>query len=184
MAKRRKHGRRRHRTGNIIATRRLNGLGSLKQPASFTGAVVPPLAGGALTGGTTLALEHVGGVPATMQQYAPAIGLGAGAAAALAMVYLVGKPQALASFTASAMVAGTLFLKKYLETPSAKGLGRGYHDMGAIVAEQMRGLPAGGVGAIVMEPYGQQGYGNQGGGERVSLGSINSKAFGTPGFEM
>lgn len=196
MAKR-KH--RRHRTGSVITTRRINGLGNLKNPSSLTGAVVPPLVGGAVAGGTTLALEqmavstsglgrgmHLGmAAPGWMHDWAPAIGLGAAALVSLSMVWFAGRPQALSSFASAAATSGTLFAKKYLE--SAPAATKGVRGIGAVVPEQLAGLPAQGVGAIVMEPYGQQGYGNYGGGERVNvsgLSAINAGAFGTPGFEM
>jgi len=193
MAKRKK-GRRGHRTGSVITTRRLNGLGNIKQPSSLAGAVVPPLAAGIVTGGVTVAAEQLitpdgtGGAMDMLHNYAPLVGLVAGGMTSLALRYMAGKPQALAGLTASVMVSGTLLLKRYIESaPATAGMGymyRGHRQMGAVVAEQLNGLPAGGMGAIVMEPYGQQGYGNPGGGARVSLGAINPSAFGTPGFDM
>ena len=39
-----------------------------------------------------------------------------------------------------------------------------------------------GTGAVVMSPTQGLGYGAYSGGETVSLGSVNSEAFGTPGF--
>jgi len=199
MSKKRK--RRGHRTGSVITTRRLNGLGNLKQPASFTGAVVPPLAGGIMTGAATFATEYfttpdgTGGVQDTLHKYAPMVGIGVGGLTSLALMFTAGKPQALASFVSTLVVGATLLVDNYLDaTPTVaakdattKGLGymyRGRRQMGAVVAEKLNGLPARGMGAIVMEPYGQQGYGNAGGGEKVSLGAINPSAFGTPGFDM
>jgi hypothetical protein len=193
MAKRRK--RRGHRTGSVITTRRLNGLGNLKQPASFTGAVVPPLVGGVVTGAATFATEYftmsAAATPDTTQgmlhKYAPVVGMGIGGLASLALMATAGKPQALASFATSLAVGITMLVDNYLDANPMKGVGymyRGRRQMGAVVAEQLHGLPARGVGALVMEPYGQQGYGNPGGGEKVSLGAINPGAFGTPGFDM
>jgi len=202
MSKRKKKG---HRTGSVITTRRLNGLGNLKQPASFTGAVVPPLAGGFLTGAATFATEHfttpdgTGGLQDTLHKYAPVVGMGVGGLTSLALMFTAGKPQALASLVSTLVVGATLLVDGYLDAQpvaaaktataaaGTSGLGymyRGRRQMGAVVAEKLNGLPARGVGAIVMEPYGQQGYGNAGGGEKVSLGAINPSAFGTPGFDM
>lgn len=194
MAKRKKRGRRGHRTGSVITTRRLNGLGNIKQPASFAGAVVPPLAAGLLTGAATLAAENLstpdgtGGMRDMIYNWSPVVGMAVGGLTSLALMFTAGKPQAFAGLTTSLMVGGTLLVKKYIESGSTtSGLGymyRGRRQMGAVVAEQLHGLPARGMGALVMEPYGQQGYGNPGGGEKVSLGTINPSAFGTPGFDM
>jgi hypothetical protein len=192
MAKRKK-GRRGHRTGSVITTRRLNGLGNLKQPTSFVGAFVPPFAGGALAGGGAIAAEQLtatagaGSTLAMVHDWAPAVGLAAGSLGSLGLMAMAGKPAGLAAFAGTAAVAFTLFIKKYLDSAPAtqSGLYRGRRQMGAVVAEQaLHGLPGRGVGALVMEPYGQQGYGNAGGGEKVTLGAINTSAFGTPGFEM
>lgn len=182
MAKRR--GKRRHRTGSIITTRKLNGLGNLKSPSSVTGAVVPPVLGGAIAGGTTLALEHMDTGMVWMPDYAGAIGLGASAAVAAVMWKMVGKPQALALLAAAATVTGLHYGKKYLESvPATRGY-RTRNHMGAVVAERLSGR---GTGAIVMESNAQQGYNTRSGGEKVKvaggLGAINSSAFGTSAFE-
>ena len=189
MAKKRKRG---HRTGSVITTRRLNGLGNIKQPASFTGAVVPPLAGGLMTGAAMFAAERLttpdgsGGAQDMINQYSPVVGMLAGGLTALALKYMAGPAQALSAVVATIVVGGTVMVKKYVDSSGSTTSGLGYYggrpQFGAVVAERMN--PRVGTGAIVMEPYGQQGYGNPGGGERVSLGAINPTAFGTPGFDM
>ncbi len=192
MAKRKK--RRGHRTGSVITTRRLNGIGNLKQTNSVMGAVVPALAAGILTIGGTIAAEQLitpdgtGGFMDTLHDNAPAVGIVAGGLGSLGLMFVAGKPQALTAAIVTAIAGGGAYLKKYIDGGSATaGVGymrRGRRQMGAVVAETMHGLPARGMGAIVMEPYGQQGYGNSGGGEKVTLGAINPGAFGTPSFDM
>jgi hypothetical protein len=192
MAKRKHKSRRKHRTGSVITTRRLNGVGNLKSTNSFVGAFVPPVIGGGVTGGTALAVQHFtapgAGAMGMAHDWSPVVGMAAGGLSSLALKMLVGTPQALASLGSSLIMGAVLLVDKYLDAPAAtSGLGRGRRrHMGAIVAEQMAGLPAGGVGAIVMTPAADmtQSYGYQGGGETVSLGSINPAAFGTPGFQM
>lgn len=195
------------RTGSVITVRRLSGrgLGKLSNPSSGLGAVVPPLLGGGLAGAATVLLEHMasptdGTAPSqtmmTLGEYAPYIGAGVGALGGLALYAAVGAPQGAAAAAGAVGTAGSLLAYKMLNQSKANagvvppavstdGRRRRMRRTGAIVPQvQPRGMAGRrGTGAIVMEPVSTRGLGDPRG-EAVSLGQINSTAFGTPGFNV
>jgi len=149
----------------------------------------------------------------SMYRYASAWGIAAGAAASGALFFFGGGASAATSAAVSSVfVAATGFVHDWYSanygaaqaamiapmasspaprqpalepaTAATRGLGRFYQPralrgMGAVVPESLDG--------IVMEPVGSLGaYAQtaQGGGYEVNLGSVNTGAFGTPGFRV
>lgn len=204
MAKaKRARKRRRRGTGSVIAVRRkFQGVGKLDNPRSMMGAVVPPLAGGGVTGLTAIGIRYFAkptspGFVLKMAEYAPWVGLAAGAVTSLGMFFVGGAPAAASSFVGSGAVAGAMALHDWAAVAKAREMAElaagGGAGTGVIVPEYgTRGLPSrGGAGAIVMEPAASRGYGMKGArrgtgsyGEVVNLGAINPGAFGTPGFQI
>jgi len=196
MAKRR----RRKGVGQTITIRKMRGLGRLKNPKSFMGAALPPVLGGGITGLAVLATRYwakpsEGETPAMLFKWAPVIGLAAGGIGSLALYYLGGAPAAISSFSTSLLVSGShmlhdMFLKDRLgEFALAMGPATvsdpALTGMGVVVPQRLMGA---GTQGIVMEPAASRdplrryGLGATGYGEEVSLGAVNPRAFGTPGF--
>lgn len=181
---------RRRGLGSVITTRRrLYGIGQLKA-GQLMNAVVPAVVGGGTAGLTTVGIRwfarpEQGGAQLWLYKYAPWVGLGAGGLAAMAMQLLADTGQALNTFTSALGVSGMIAINDLMVRRTATTAG-----IGAIVPEYsygMRGLPGGGMGAIVMEPQASRGYGAGplgAYGEEVNLGNVNPAAFGTPGFSL
>lgn len=197
--------RRRRGTGSVIAVRRkFQGVGKLDNPRSMMGAIVPPLAGGGVAAATAIGIRYFAkpDSPAfvlKMAEYAPWVGLAAGAVTSLGMFFVGGAPAATSSFVGSGVVAGAMALHDWAAVAKARemaalasGAPTGTSGVGVIVPEYgMRGALRAGTGAIVMEPAASRGYGMAGRrrgtgsyGEVVNLGAINPGAFGTPGFQI
>lgn len=202
MAKRRRRG-----VGQTITIRRMRGLGDLKNPKSFMGAALPPVLGGGLTALAVLATRYWAKpsevtdgseTPKMLFQWAGLIGLAAGGLGSLALYYLGGAPAAISSFSSSVLVAATtmahdMVVKDKLGdfqlafpptlVPSASQTG--VPGFGVVVPQRLMGS---GTRGIVYEPTASRdpvqryGLGNSGYGEEVSLGAVNPRAFGTPGF--
>jgi len=183
----------------MIVTKRLSGrgLGDLKDTKSISGAVFPPLLGGGLAVAGTLGMEMLGrpkdGVEQTktqlfLQEWAPALGTAIGAAGSLALFAMVGAPQGVAALAGAVVSGGALGVKKMMdEAALVKGYPfPGRFGTGAVIG-QRSGMQR--MGAIVMSPLagtrGLRGVNQARGpssGEVVTLGAINTAAFGTPGF--
>lgn len=198
MAKRKRKG-----VGQTITIRRMRGLGQLKNPRSFMGAALPPVLGGGLTGTAILATRYFakpseGETPRMLYKWAPLVGLGVGGAGSLAMYYLAGAPAAVSSFAASLAVSAMQLIHDYMlkdqlgefqlaQMSAGAPAGNGTQGMGVVVPQRLMGA-GNGMQGIVMEPTAERdplrryGLGATGYGEEVSLGSVNPRAFGTPGF--
>ncbi len=148
-----------------------------------------------------------GFTPTTASVYknAPWIGLAAGLVSALGTYYLMGPGPAMATGVASLGAALTGFASDQILAGSANNLAQAAvalapspaagatSGLGSMFTMRpghgVRGLGMGAVvpqlDGVVMEPSGMHGVGYTAysGGEEVSLGSINSGAFGTPGFQ-
>jgi len=200
----------RRSTGSVITVKRLSGrgLGSLKNPSSGLGAVVPPVVGGALAGASTILIEHLaspatGEIPSdmmmTLGEYAPYVGVGVGALGSAALYAMIGAPQGAAAMAGAVGVVGALIAYKLMnqskleagiEPPvtSTSGRRRAMRRVGAVVPQlQPAGMAGRRTGAIVMEPTSTNGL--RGGlgdprGETVNLGQVSPAAFGTPGFAL
>lgn len=191
-----KSRRRRHRTGAIVLKRLSGtGLGSMKNPKSAIGALIPPLVGGGLAAlgafGIEMLSEPKAGEMQTETQkflhdYSAWLGVAVGGVGSLAMFALVGAPQGVAAAAGAVGVGASLGVKRLLDETSSAPVTAG--RFGAVVPQAAPRL-----GAIVMSPVaGRRGRGVRGyqamgptAGEVVSLGalkSMNTSAFGTPGF--
>jgi hypothetical protein len=181
----------------------MRGLGQLKNPKSFMGAALPPVLGGGITGLTILATRYwakpsEGETPKQLFRWAPIVGLAAGGVGSLALYYLGGAPAAVSSFSTSLLVSISqlmhdMFIKDRMgefmiaHPPAALAPveGGGTAGFGVVVPERLMGA-GNGMQGIVMEPTASRDplrrYGLGSMGEEVSLGSVNPRAFGTPGF--
>lgn len=204
MAKKRSR-RRRKGVGQTITVRRMRGLGRLNNPRSFAGAAVPPLLGGGVTAATVVAARYFakpseGETPQMIYKWAPLIGIGVGGVGSLGLFYVAGAPAAVASFAASALVGVSHMIHDMLVKDSlgefqlahpptmmaagGNGNGNGTAGLGVVVPQRLMGP---GTQGIVMSPTAERdplkryGLGDSYG-EDVSLGSVNPRAFGTPGF--
>lgn len=193
------------RMGSVISVRRMRGLGQLRSPGSPMGAVVPVVLGAGAAATTVIGLRHLM-TPTTdaqmkIMEYAPWIGTGVGLLAALGMGYSVGRPAGLSTAAGTIAVTAAMMIGEWaarqrlrqvasgetLEAMRRYGLGR----TGAIVPEYSSDGMSGGtrapVGALVWDQAQRQ-PSNVGGvgayGDVVNLGSINSSAFGEPGFRV
>lgn len=192
---------RRSGVGQTITIRRMRGLGQLNNPKSFMGAAVPPVLGGGVTSLAILATRYwakpsEGETPKMMFNMAPVIGIAAGGLSSLALYWVGGAPAAISSFATSLLVGAShmlhdmLFKDRMAEfqiatLPSAgQVVSNGTEGFGVVVPQRLMG--AGGVNGIVMEPTASRDplrtYGLGSMGEEVSLGAVNPRAFGTPGF--
>lgn len=206
---RKKSSRRRSRRRGVGAAITVTRMGSLSDPKSGAGAILPVLLGGGVTVAVTLGIRQMmepSAVPgedsnATIIENAPLLGGLAGLVVGGALFAMKMQPAGLAA-SAGAVVAalGMWGLEKAAEMkaaamveaatlPPAVGL-PGIRGLRAVVPEySMRGLGGGGqgLGAIVMEQQASRGYGAGplgSYGETVNLGAINPGAFGTPGFRF
>lgn len=197
MAKRR----RRKGVGQTITIRRMRGLGQLKNPRSFMGSALPPVLGGGITGLAVLATRYwakpsEGETPKMLFKWAPLVGLAAGGLGSLALYWLGGAPAAISSFSTSLLVSSShmlhdMFIKDRLgefaiaHPPAPAPAVVDQNGFGVVVPQRLMGA---GTQGIVMEPTAERdplrryGLGATGYGEEVSLGAVNPRAFGTPGF--
>lgn len=181
----------------LIVVKKLSGrgVGSLKNPASAVGAIVPPVLGGTLAIAGAYGMSMLGepkdGEVATetqifLQNWAPALGIAIGAAGSMAMFAMVGAPQGVSALAGAVVGGGALAIKDAID--KSKDM-KGYRGYGAVVP-QMSNMR---TGAIVMAPIAGRGRNVRGlrgsyqavgptSGETVTLGAINQAAFGTPGF--
>lgn len=209
MARKRKHRKHRHGHHGVGTTLTLRGLGRagrMRGAGSIAMFLVPPLVGGGLAALTIFAARYfttpAAGATFTdttkmVYKNAPWIGLAAGAVGSLAVYMLMGSSVgAGASAGAAALLASLVAFGSdkvlmgdanaagtaatALLTPStpaaaaAAGLGTIYSArLGAVVPQRQ------GMGAIVMQPT--HGIPTQAytGGQTVSLGNVNTEAFGT-----
>jgi hypothetical protein len=122
-------------------------------------------------------------------RYAPAIGFGVGATSAVVLGMLGGYGAGAAAAAAAALTSGGVsgydMLRRTRGTQidaalASGGALQGLRRLGTIVPEfrGLKGLPAR-TGAVVME---QQTRGLGKPGQEITLGSVNSQVFGTPGF--
>lgn len=188
--------------GTIITVKR--GMGAL--PGGAMGeAIIAPAVGGLTAALVALAIRHFvvateGETQAKLVRWAPLLGGLAGAVSSLALFMLGGMNAAVSSIIAATGVTVGLYgHDMILERRSGEILGAlaassaapagtaGYRRrMGAIVPEYSRRLS--GMNGVVMEPVGPSGRraGTLGRardyGEVVSLGALNTGAFGTPSF--
>jgi len=169
----------------VITIRRL-GMGSLDNPNSLSGSLLPVLIGGGVTAIVTLGLQNMAPTPDNqmVRDNAAYIGFGAGGIAGLALWNLA-KPasgmMALASATVALLAAK---LPSWLaDARAASATQPGTAGLRAVVPEySMRGLRGGNpMGAIVMQPTAQRGLGAPG--EAINLSGVNIGVFGTPGFK-
>lgn len=196
--------RRRKGVGQTITVRRMRGLGKLNNPRSFMGAAAPPLLGGGLTAGTVVAARYFakpseGETPMAIYKWAPLIGIGAGGIGSLGLYYLAGAPAAVSSFATSVLVGLSHLIHDMLvkdslgefqlaHPPAAMTNGNGGgggEGMGVVVPQRLMGAGTQGIvmgPAAERNPLNRYGLGATGYGEEVSLGSVNPRAFGTPGF--
>jgi hypothetical protein len=205
-----KKSHRRHSTRGLGSAISLKGLGKVKSSRGIMSFLLPTAVGVLVPAGVILAARYFsdptkGDTQKMIYQQAPWLGLGAGVISAIAL-YLMGggTAAAAASGVAATGVALTAFAGDQLlvkdperrvwaqslnEGPApapaphaAAGFGN-YFTMrpnGALGAAVPQ-LSA--TGAVVMSPTnGPMGYSAYSGGETVSLGAVNSDAFGTPGF--
>jgi hypothetical protein len=117
----------------MIVVKKLSGrgLGSLKNPASVVGAIVPPMIGGVLAVAGAYGMTMLGepkkddaGVPVEpqtetqrfLQNWAPALGIAIGAAGSLATFAMVGAPQGVSALAGAIVAGGGLGIKKMIDT--------------------------------------------------------------------
>jgi hypothetical protein len=207
--KKRKHGKRHghHGVGTTLTLRGLGRAGRMRGAGSIAMFLVPPLVGGGLAALTIMAARYFTTPKAgttfsttTKMVYknAPWIGLAAGAVGSLATFMLMGQSAgaglsagaaaliaSLVAFGQDKMLMGTPdaagVAATALLTPStpaaaaAAGLGTVYSArLGAVVPQLQQG-----TGAIVMEPTHGIPTRAYTGGQTVSLGNVNARAFGT-----
>lgn len=184
--------------GSVYAVKRrgMGGLGALSSTA-FSESILPILVGGGLAGATIFAIRKwVTPADTTTEavfKYAPLMGIGTGAVAALSLKWLAGSDDAAVGGLVAAAVVGGLGMVMDMVAPETTGAAavaslpasgtpaaNGYRGMGAIVPEYGSGM-----GAIVYQPMAAGGRrpGSIGSyGETVNLSGINTSVFGTPGF--
>lgn len=212
MAKRKKSRRTRRRgMGSVITVRRRRGMGNITTK-QFQESILPPLVGGGLAALTALAIRYFvnpaqGQTQNMLVKHAPWVGMGVGTIASAALWMMSGAAPGASALTGATVVSlgnfahdwvlktkGAAVMASVMGAPAAtpaNGM-TGYMGMGAIVPEYggmngVRGHMGAGTGAIVMEPV-DPSTGRQPGtlgapyGETVSLGSVNTAAFGTPAF--
>lgn len=174
MAKRRyRRHRRRGLRGVTAYGTGLAGLGSLSDPRSVSGNLIPAATGVLVPAATTFAIAKfmpaTPGWQQTTRDYAPAIGFGVGLLNALLMYSLGGGPQAITASVTSAFTSAILFAQRQ-ETWGLRGA---YSHLGAIVPEYSSPL-----GALRLEESGSRG------GVELDLGGVNAEAFGQSTYSV
>lgn len=196
MTQRRKN-RRSKGFGNIISVRR--GIDGVFDTGTVVGDALPVMLGAGLAVGTTMAIRKF--VPATgggtaglgdmksmLVSKAPLIGALAGILAGLGLVYGMGKRTAGTSMIASAVSTGGVLMMSGSGALAGFGAIVPEYGMGAVMP-QMNGF-----GAAVLEDWSDPNHrpdsiGALGDAYGTSvalsgLGSVNTNAFGTPGFNV
>lgn len=192
-----KRARRRRGMGSVISVRRVSGLGrGLGSMMQWMGMLMLPLLGGAVSVGTTIAIQRWvnparGQLQANLVRFASLVGTGAGLLVSLPVGMLAGgRGGAAGAATAVGAVVGGAAIgvsdavrmamlraqAGQMAAAQPQGDAAAAGGTGVIVPEY-RGLPAR-TGAIVFERerrLGKSGY-------EVSLGSVNTRVFGTPSF--
>jgi hypothetical protein len=172
----------------VIRVRKLNGVGQLDRPDTFIGAAVPPLIGGATAALTTIGISRADNATKVQIDNAPWIGLGASAIVAMIIGGTVSKPAGLSAFVGGMVGSLAIFIDEWSAKEAIKDMQKkaGANGVAAIVPEYADN----GMGAVLMEPTaGRRARGGTIGGrfgEDVQLNgvaSVNSKVFGTPGFQ-
>ncbi len=180
MARKKRRSRRRG-MGSVIQVRQLSGTERINNPSSVTGAIVPVLLGGSVAFLTSMGVrKYVDPTAenAPILDNADLIGGGAGLLTGLALWNVASRPAGVAAMAAAAIVSLAQMVPGWMSPGAATTAG-----LRAILPEySMRGVR--GLRAIAMQSQASRGYGDDGGGENVSLGRINAGAFGTPGFRM
>ena len=204
MAKRRHHRRshKRHSTRGLGSAISLRGLGKVKSSRGIMAFLLPTAVGVLVPAGVILAARYFsdptkGETQHMIYKQAPWLGLAAGAVSAAALYLLGGGAAAAAAsgVAAAGVSAVAMGLDQVLVrdpvrkawAPNLAGLGD-VSGLGNYFTMRPNGALGAAVpqlsstGAVVMSPTQGLGYGAYSGGETVSLGSVNSEAFGTPGF--
>lgn len=186
MAKRGRKG----GTGQVITIRRMKGLGSLRRPGSFAGAVLPPALGAGVTLGAALATRYFvkpaeGDTPMMLYKHAPWVGLVAGALVSGGLYVLGGAPAAFASGATSLLTAVGIFAHdKVVKEDPASYQAAALSGTGVVVSDTIG--TRGAMGALMFENpasrdpvnrYGVGGMGSYGQTVNATQG-ISPSAFG------